>query len=390
MELLLVYSTDSYGLFDAGTQSHCLPSAFEMTLLNKQVDKFKVMQAFVTHLQRVVKCESDQLKVSLSIMSYSQLRLTTGFRFSNGTSIRTELKSLAHLSPDEKDLLFTSLYSKAFEIQGDLEMTKLKRKYESDFADKSKFIEIISDHNTIIGFNLFKIVASTRNKLMVLTIDYALINPVYRGYGLMTLYTFRLAYALQLLKKDYKIAIFFLSIHFNSFKLIKDFLFYPKFQPAYMEKMVKSLLSVIYDGDYYYVKDLLTCYVREELRVRGSRYTASDDLQYKFFHEHLLGLDNNCEENRAVPVCFYVDNENYERLSHLCLTLGIHFFEHLQNLIKAFGQFLADYTNKPVTIPQNNNADDFKRIRNTFQFWFQQTDNAHPVPVFLPKSHLSA
>ena len=348
MNLLLWYKADPfkrafvYGFDDAHWYSF---SPFEMALafgINRKLD-YIIDQCSQLDKRSAVRVKShENYKIVQSWIEFSNQSICSHFRFTNGKVISTRLLAVNNLQQEERRAVY-QLFEDNFQAPDDFQQKKLKDIFEKDFSGE-KHIDLIYSGKEIIGFNLLEFInAEQHENTLLVHCEYAAIKPEYRGYGLMVLLSFRMAYIMQLLFPEKHVGIFFFSLHYNSYRMV-DFKHYPKYQSKVMDSIVKNMLDAICDANYFYYHHLITNYIIDTLRVRASRENERDpSLNEYMFLSEILGLNKeqiNQFHTRSAPIAFMVGDDNYLHMSRVSETLGLDFDEHIAEYAKLLHYFL--------------------------------------------------
>lgn len=251
----------------------------------------------------------------------------TLFQFTNGATLKLFLMRIAELSPNQREQVF-NLFAANFEkVDGKLNLREI---FNKDF-NGNKYIEIICDGEETVGFNVFEIIDLDKN--IFLHCAYGAIAERYRSYGIMTLLSFRPAYALQLLYPDKKVGIAFCALHYNSYRVI-DFPHYPKYPSNISQPVMRKLLGKIVEQDLTTFSELPT-FVREQLAIKSTETKpAADALNQRMFKRHLLKHTGNMtpiSHPRSVPVAFMIGSESHQHITTVSAALGILFNKHIND-----------------------------------------------------------
>jgi hypothetical protein len=346
--------------------------AMELAEKHKKTGHLDIMASRLTTIEKPI---SGPVTRNDLMMHHNQI--VTTFHFKNKQPIFTRLKKTTELSKNEKQELF-NLFSQFFELTHANHPNELKDLFfKEDLKGQNKFVELIHCGAKVIGFNLFEILESkTDPRYLFLHCAYALIQPQYRGYGLMSLLAFRLAYCLQQLAPERKVGVLFFSNHFNSYKMLmpKDisdnaFLNFPMYQSTHVVQLVKEFVDFLYEGKAKLHHDNFACYIKEKkpLKVSGSYHSKHPDIYEDFFYKDIQGHDADFSDGPHVtPVVFLVEDHSFKKLSRLCSSLGIHFGDHINKLSTLVSPFLQQYTGL-------NQANKKTLSKNNYLFWFNES-----------------
>lgn len=299
-------------------------------------------------------------------------RIVTQLGFSNKEALYTVIFPAKKLSSIEKENIF-SIFNKFFEPAPESKKTA-REIFEEDIADPDnhKFVEAIYDAKTnkIIGFNLFEIILlPNRKDHVIFHCVYALIEPAYRGYKIMPLLSFRNAYSLQALNTNLKVAVFYSAIHYNSVVLSERFLTFPKYQPEHVVPLVKDILKEVYGDDVMFHDDM-TCFIRENLRVKGANYETGNNLLQKLYIRHILGIPEKTSPDdiptRAAPILFYIGDDSLHEMQNLLKILGADFNGIMLKMAGLMVPFVKHL------IPINGSSKEISSIKNDYVFWFDK------------------
>ncbi len=371
LELLVVYDNGE-GPFIRDNGSFYM-DAHEMALESNQMYKVKILEQAVSRIRRPPQ-GARQSGVLNADVYFHDGKIISDFECANNVTINTVFQNVQRITSAERKAVY-ELFAMLFEVPSDQNNQELLNIFNQELAHKNKFIEIIRIGNAIVGFNLFRfVILPEYPKHMFVICDYTMMHPQYRGFAIIPLLGNRPAYALQLLLPDYKVGIFFSAVHYNSYRMVRG-LNYPMHQPEWMEPLILALLKFVYQGQPDFVHDVMTCYVKENIKVKGAEsIRPTSDIWQKFFYKYILGrVFENEKDPRSAPVLYFVDDENYEKLEATCLDMGIHLLDNIVKMAVSMQQFMADLTGKKVDTKIVNGFNAFKYIKNTHRFWQQYT-----------------
>jgi hypothetical protein len=251
-------------------------------------------------------------------------------------------KNLNDLSRDEKTAII-AIHKQQFIDDNDT--------FSKDLSGDDKLIELIYAEHRLIGFNLFQKIKVP--ECVVISCLYSYLDSKNRHPGLMLLLCFRLAFALQLLMPDQIIGYHFTAINYNSYRLVQDWLHFPKYNPMSKGSQafpLQKIMKQIYQGSTEVHQEGSAIYVSDEVKTKAACSDALRGGIFKdFFYTILLGISAKASNtNRAAPVFFYVCDDIYLHLkSTLLLSLGIHFFQHVYETAKAMSYLFSDVIKEP-------------------------------------------
>jgi len=349
MELLLCYEANPFerpsvngGCGKYSLSPYELAFAFGMQgRANIIVDEFCWLTRRTLELRR----SNTSLKVSESSSVWMDNSIISYFHFNDQSSINTRMIPVSRLNTEaEKETRFViaALFKENFQALNDTSGDKLTKIFDKDFSG-DKYIDIIYHAGKIIGFNLLEIIHPPQNKNIIFVHSvYGVIKPEYRGNGLMTFLSFRLAYIIQLMMPEKRIGVVVSCIHFNGYRLV-DFEHFPKYQSDAIKLLVKQLLDAIYGSNYQYYHHLITSYVVEDIRVRTSEKSDHvPSLNERFYTNEILGFTNLQKngESRSTPVSYLVGEDNYLHIRKVAHELNIDFESHIAEYARLFNLFM--------------------------------------------------
>lgn len=379
LETLLIYGADPLSRCDNGFGGGW--SAFELAKIYNMQDKLDIIISATSKIEFPV---DKQLKVIHTNFLFNEKQFNSAFHFSNNKTIYTTFKSANYLRKKEREVILDQ-FSHIFEVPNDVEQLEIKKIFEEDFSP-DKFIELIYDNDKKepIGFLLYEILHLKKNKEhLILHCVYSYILPEYRGYGLMTLLSSRPAFSLQTLHDNKKIGIFFSSIHYNSYRTVKDFLHAPKYQADYMDELIDEILQTIFHGEKpYYFHDGITFFLLDQLKVKGPALVKpSKDIHQNFFYKRILAIENLNEEivpTRAAPVLYFASKENFQKMCGLAKNLGTDFVKHTHEFAKFLRMAIKKNSDQKMTMVNMANLLRSDRLL----FWQRQ-------PLFIRKKKVA-
>lgn len=324
-------------------------NAIELTKKYNSVDKFNIFKEACTPLNKILKV--PQLTVQNIQLSSHNKEIITALTFTNKRMIVTRLMTSESFYNKEKEIernAVFKLFSETFKDRlGDEKI--FKEEHEETFCpEKNKWIEIFIDQNEkrIIGFNVFRVVENKGE--LVLKCEYAAIDShsILRGSGGVVFFPFRIGFALQLLKPEFIVKVYYLAIHYFSYASLQDELITPKFQPKHMIESNQRLVNQdfnrvvpIIDGGYIETRSLPEVIIP----LKKKKMSFQEDC----FNEFILGNGSN----RAAVVSTIAGqglfNSLSRRINHF---LGINFPEHTI----AFSECLRN--NRKEFLPLLNNS----------------------------------
>jgi len=300
--------------------------------------------------------------------------IITNFFFVDNNIVTTVFKRFEDLRKEEIDALFKS-FEANFNASHDRE--KIKAIFADEFTPGC-YIDIIHVNGKVVGFSLYELLKLVIfDKHLILHCIYSGIDKNYRGLGLMLPLIFRPGYALRLLIKDKLIGVFFSAVDYNSYRLLR-FLHYPKHQPAYMNELIKEILSIIYKGKDNHQHDLLMSYITENIRANQVSTTRrKPDLNEHFYHTGILGKSGEAaqadnEMNRSAPALFMVGADNHQYVFDAADALGFNLDQH----VSVFAEKLSDLL--PLELSPSRTVLSIRRLSVPAGLLFWQPQLAFP------------
>lgn len=287
-------------------------------------------------------------------LASSKNEFNRSIQFTNGEMITTYLKSSNHLDSREKENLF-NYFSSVFNTGNSSEKENLKSIFEDDFFGDMHLIEIIKRENQIIGFNVFELMPwidkeNDKNKdHITLHVIYSVLNPAYRGSGLIDLSTFGFAFAIHGVYPSIVTSLYCTAITPASFDVMQFYKFFPKYKTPKISNDVLHLLKKIYGDELKYVDDkTMKSYVIENVGI-NNHYK-------KMSHKHFLGelyeaiidhKNGDTREKRGATLLSHTsDVSNFNTLDHKLARLGVTFRSHLYSFSKALAPFISNILGK--------------------------------------------
>lgn len=370
LESIICYGIDLFRPVSTGFYKSAIEHAYEFATRWSISRPFQIITSALTTIEKPVtqpETPAPRLKVSKTEMSGNEDYIQTTFTLTNGVEIHTVVKDLGSHNAFELDAVY-DIFKQDFALNN--AGGNVKDEFNFNFHGKNKFLELIYANKSLIGYVLYELIPLGKNVILHCVISS--LQPEYRGNMLMKLLIFRFAYCLQILLDNHHVLVFLSALHYNSYRLIKNHLHFPKYQPQYIEEIVKEILKIIFHGDFQYVHnadDVQKCYIIESLRVVESK-TATEraDIMRDFYLNHILGLNKSPQAagSRSVPVLYYVSYFDYTELLLLCrLLLNIDFKQHTIDLANASRQFFSRYVPARVT-PVDSVSNIFKANSSTF------------------------
>lgn len=330
-------------IFDRSPDSVFLESPFELALQQytqrqtpAYLDILNIMGATLTTLERQITKSKSGTKVVNSKITSDANSIITTFSMSDGKTLDTILKHNSQLTRDNKQAILNSIED-VFD----------KSNVESFLSD-NYLVESIHDDLKVVGFNIFEILTpdNAKDTDIVLHVVYSFIQAPYRGYGIMALLEFRLAYAMQVLSNQHDVAVFYTAIDPSGYKQAKDHLAMPRHQPPDMDDKMHKILSRVYHGSYQYHHNGSMCYVLDDASAKAGGFTGSKtDFTHQYVFENMLGSKTKDKngKTRGVPVLFYIGDENYIKQSQMAEQIGVNFTDHILKLSSAIRRILQPY-----------------------------------------------
>ncbi len=328
VKLLLMYGADPF--YRDNGEFYISPVE-----LAKSLRRYDLVDLFMSRYMRVEKSLPDtkpNLKVrNTRIAAIRYKSIATEFEFTNARSIHTKLMHTQDLSGEQHSELI-SMFAKKFQAADNRKITEIFQEAVGKF---NNIVELIYSENQLIGFNLFELIKQEEE--LYLHCIYSFVEQEYRGYRIMSLLAFRLAFALQMLNPEQAVGIIFSAIHYNSYRMIKDLLHFPKFQPDHVNGKIFNLIIKIFKESSSFHHDLLMCYLDEDTMVKEAASNHTADLGEEFFYQHLLNMQDAKTSARGAPVLFYVGDDSFRKLQFAMAASGINFADHLGHLANALG-----------------------------------------------------
>lgn len=336
LAFMLFYGGNPFMRIEGGT---FFESPYEVAGKFQEREKIELIQSTVTTIQRPLSMASQskpRLAVDAIDVKFIDDSLITCIRLSNHKTLLSCLKKPALLTASEKSSVH-ALFERFFETRNP--GTDLHDILNNDLNGENNYIELIMDGQQLAGFNLFELISpKSSNRHIFLHCVYSLIMPEYRGYGIMSLLAFRLAFAMQLLSPGLTLGVFFCAVHDNSYRMVKDLLHYPKYQPHSMNILMDDILQEVFKGDASLYHDTITCFTEDDVRLKDcENANTKKDIIEKIFYQYILGINSApTGKTRAAPVLFYVGDDSFHRLeSMLRSTIRVNFSGHIQQLARA-------------------------------------------------------
>lgn len=321
-KLLLFYYADP---FLRGNDSSFMSAAEYMRLFKRK----EMLNLMVVHFSNPEKPLKNLKVKQIKLMSDNH-KIHTTFLFTNDKVIRTVLKKTSEIEADESGKLF-QVFSQFFEIVNSKD--NLKDIFTSSFTGKNKYVELIYEENKLIGFNLFEISDLKKYKdHKVVHGMISVIDPAYRGYGIMLILAFRLALVLQKILTQ-KVAFFFCSVHYNSYDPIRHLLHYPKYYNNGIRAIAYDTMKTLFDQPSEPLQEGITCFLEEALRVKGAFKLKSNNLFQDCFYEFILAITEKYPEiPRSAPIFIYITKQTTLHVQKVADSLDINLDCHLEAL----------------------------------------------------------
>lgn len=348
-------------------------SPFELTMKlysdtknSVYLDMLNMMGGMLTTLERQIARATSGVKVVNTEITCDANSITTTFNMSDGKTLDTVLKHNSQLTRGNKQAILDS-------IDGIFDKSNVEA-----YLGNNYFIESIYSGSKLVGFNIFEIVPPDHAKDtdIILHVAYSFIQAPYRGYGIMALLEFRLAYAMQVLSNQHDVSVFYTAIDPSGYKQAKDHLAMPRHQPPDMDEKMHKVLSKVYHGSYQYYHDGSMCFVLDDASANVGGFTGSKtDLTHQYVFENML--DSTTKEasgkTRGVPVLFYIGDENYIKQSQIAEQIGVNFTDHILRLANAMRHVVSPYTGQAC-----HSAPNLGRVykRTDLLFWKYPSDVA--------------
>lgn len=349
-KLLLFYYADPF--LPGDDDSYMSPA--EYVHYYKQNDLLNLIIIHLSNPEKPLKT----LKLKQIQLEGENNKIHTLFHFTNDKVIYTVLKRTSDISDEERLNLF-QIFSRFFEVVS--EKDNLNDIFTLSCDGKNKYVELIYEGKKLIGFNLFEISdlkKFTDHKVVHGMIS--VIDPAYRGYGIMLILAFRLPLVLQKLL-DKKVAFFFCSVHYNSYDPIRNLLHYPKYYTNRIRAIAYDAMQTLFDEPAEPLKEGITCFLEEALRVKGAFKLKNNNLFQDCFYEHILGItDKYPDKPRSAPIFTYMTQQTISHVKSVAESLGIDLDCHLQ--------YLAELAVK--VFPENFTVQKLvNKLPNNLVFW---------------------
>lgn len=352
VRLFLWYKADFFAIFP---QSSSFDSGADLLMQKHALGILnEIIIAYTTLEYPLQKSAQNTAVIREDIRLYGN-KIGTSFLYSNGFLLKTYIKELSTLTDAERMAIFP-LYVKYFESPGEVSPTKHRESFDEDFSGENKFVELIYDGNILVGYRLSELIFLENKKKIVVHDMFIVLQPRYRTDEKMTIFGYRLVNAVMEWFKDYKVGLFFCAAHYNSLRKTNQGLFFPKYEAEEMDDDIQEILNKIYKGSLKYFKNGITCYVEDDIKVKGSYYTKSKNKNSKIdvdqrFYKHMLGLSgkDTSQSKRHVVVLCYPGRESSHRLRSMSNELGLNYLYNVLRIAqglptllpKIFGSFVS-------------------------------------------------
>ncbi|HEX2548409.1 MAG TPA: hypothetical protein VHM20_01175, partial [Gammaproteobacteria bacterium] len=313
----------------------------------------------VEHAQLIIKTFSQLKKVpakiaiqKIDVLTFSNL-VRTNIHLSDASTISTFLTTPNRLTLKTRDLIY-QFFSKYFKTTNNMES------FSEALSGKNKLVEWIAHDNRIIGFNFFELIYLPKFQHQITVhCQYSALDPQFRHLGIASLTAFRMIFALQEML-PHRASLIFYAISPMSCRLVKDFIFHPKYQSSHINAHVDELVEHTYgEGEKVnYHHQGLVCYVEDDVdRVKEPMHFSMENFLYWF----MCGLINHQGKPksaslvpRAVP-CFYevadVNLHVFLDMVSISFTEGMKHLENMAEALNSSGLILSKPTFHKITYP---------------------------------------
>lgn len=390
ISMLLYYGADpTYHDMDT---SDCL-SAYEYALYLNKPDLINLLQSRLTTLERPLKSTIQNITTS---STSTEIKTTIEFKDISipDHPVKKSITSTLKKSIDSYEYKAIIEMSKPnFSVENVESSTNIEDVILADLTCPNRIIEVIRDQNSkVIGYSIFELLTSDDQKRMYWYASLSYILPEHRQSGIMMFLGWRHPLTLQLLNPDKVLAIFFLAVHQNSYRLVQNkhyhFPHWPMYQPPHMESEIRGLLRKINIGSqakFHLGADDLSCYVTKQINV-VDKQVQKPDLYTKFFYENVLDQGASLNSSgKAAPVLIYITDTTYATFAKFCgrifgPTSTSNLQTHLVDLAPALKKFLplsrknelnkelsCHYLNEHFSLFWLNklSSENFKKVFNT-------------------------
>lgn len=324
-----------YGLnpFQRIKSVYLFPSAYEDAIKYKNVEALD----FITSLVTVAKKSPPKIQaLAHQIINFKNSNfIVTKIKFNNDDYLFSTMKSVTHLSSEERAIVF-GLFKSTFEDGGD--ETSIRKLFEKEFSGDA-IIGLIYHQKRIIGLNLWKITA--RLDAMVLYCMYAIMKPgAFSNTGIMTILSSAPGFALQMLFPDKRIDVFYCAASHYSFRQAEGAVYSPKYQTPEMDRYIAFLLRQFFNRTIQIKHDGIMYYIEDEARVKQILLGQRSDLLYQIFNRMLAWETKSLVElMRSVPVLFPLGKERMQVMHEIAEKIGINFASMCHDLALNTGDF---------------------------------------------------
>jgi hypothetical protein len=334
-KLLLIYHADPISP-DHTSEAF---SVFDQAYLENDLGKLKLIEMAVSFIDRQLPLKIKELQTSQNGTSV----VTTMACYDANDPKKTVTKTLSTtlktaLEPHEEAAII-EMSLQSYGMQNDPDRVALIADLKRELHRKNQVYEIIRSGNEFIGYIFFGLIPSDEVAKFYWYCNTALIHPDYRNTGILPFLLFRQAYAL-LDRYEAVIVIAMLVLDLNSYRLVKNTLHWPMYQPDYMAKEIRFLLNAIgIHLDTQYTHRVLNCLVTGQMRVIEA-VKAKESLIQSFFYQDILNSKNvEDSEYKGAPVTYPITVDTHKKFKVHCNKLGINLADHtavLAPLIEPF------------------------------------------------------
>ena len=293
---------------------------------------------------------SPQIKVEKMSMSHKDNQIQIKFKFDNKKKLVSIFKANEEMTPDEEKFVTESTV-KEFCKEDDKDDIKITIAAVSEIKAKHSHVSFIRHNDRPVGYVFKRLRILDEVEACQLYCSLAYMDDEFRDYKIMPLLIYFLGFSAQLMRPSYNVSVLGVYVSHLSYRLVKDFVGYPKYQPDYLtDAVVTKMLDYHTGPDTNRMKrseeNPLVSYVENQMMLR--RPVKSNDCNADLFYEEILDCDNlvNSKGRGAISI-FWIDREKFMFMSACCLKLGINFYD----FIFTFAKYLSEIRHEPIPEP---------------------------------------